>query len=644
MAMRTIRPLWRQALFALVILLLTGTGWPAWGVPLAWENMGFKQWPVPSTWNLLAIIVTYADSSSSPSQTAMDNEFFGSPSVAGYFKEVSDKRFTWKKAGTILLNLPKTDRYAYWRAKASSDNAARTLYFSNFVAKALASGQINLTAYDTNPNDNVVSQGELDIVILSPPDEPGFTQPWLDKVPQASSGRSWQGYALGMLHDTTMATINHELGHHCQTLTASGRLDWPRGMDLYGRWDRGDGYTECLNQGLTIMACSGENTHFGAWEKFRFGWCEPLTTDLRGGSVTLMAAALSTSINRPLMLTDFFHPNECFFVEYRTPTNMMGTVYDKAVPEGGLVIWHAKVDATDQHPLWLADATLDDRSQVNWWWCVNCYSLFFQSGASGGVCRAGGAHKHLDDVNANFRLPDDNPSVAGEQGWRWCNKCYGLYYQPNQAGSHCPAGSTHTAVGSGQYTCPVNGLPSYPLWNTVDAHWRRCAKCQGMFNASSSQTHAYCPAGGQHDGTGSPNYDFQMRMQRYAVGTRGASDLTYASNSPWKGGSVTPPLFWYDGTRTEARIYVQPFEPGALTVTIEWGNVADAWVDFSWPGLPGQQELATFDMPFNTWGEGLNAVAPLGTLHIKSGHTAEKYRVTRPMTLSAYGGPVTIGR
>ncbi|MDQ3980635.1 MAG: hypothetical protein M3314_13950 [Actinomycetota bacterium] len=42
-----------------------------------------------------------------------------------------------------------------------------------------------------------------------------------------------------------------------------------------------------------------------------------------------------------------------------------------------------------------------------------------------------------------------------QRGWRWCNKCQGLWFGPNQASSNCPLGGTHNNVGSGNYRLPI---------------------------------------------------------------------------------------------------------------------------------------------------------------------------------------------
>ena len=66
------------------------------------------------------------------------------------------------------------------------------------------------------------------------------------------------------------------------------------------------------------------------------------------------------------------------------------------------------------------------------------------------------------------------------------------------------------------------------------------------------------------------------------------------------------------------------------------------WVDVN-SGDPTQ--LGSFDFPYHTLALGISAVPATGTINIKtSGHTAETMTITKPMTIVAVGGPVTIGQ
>lgn len=108
----------------------------------------------------------------------------------------------------------------------------------------------------------------------------------------------------------------------------------------------------------------------------------------------------------------------------------------------------------------------------------------------------------------------------------------------------------------------------------------------------------------------------------------------------WSGDSVTPALRWSDGTVTRARIFVRPFNSGDGSLTFEWLNEEVSWVDFAFTGF----ENGSFDNPFNTLGEGLNAVPHGGVLNFKPGSSREAATVSKRVTLQAVGGPVTLGQ
>jgi hypothetical protein len=89
-----------------------------------------------------------------------------------------------------------------------------------------------------------------------------------------------------------------------------------------------------------------------------------------------------------------------------------------------------------------------------------------------------------------------------QRNWRWCSKCQGLWFGPNQATSNCPQGGTHSLTGSGNYSL-VNNAVSTPA--NHQASWRWCSKCQGLWFGPNQAT-SNCPQGGTHSLTGSGNY------------------------------------------------------------------------------------------------------------------------------------------
>ncbi|MBI3796747.1 MAG: M36 family metallopeptidase, partial [Deltaproteobacteria bacterium] len=115
----------------------------------------------------------------------------------------------------------------------------------------------------------------------------------------------------------------------------------------------------------------------------------------------------------------------------------------------------------------VADFTL---GQDNWRWCHKCQGLYF-AGNPGSHCPTGGAHDHTG--SGNYDLVMNWPAAPGQNNWRWCHKCQGLYFAGNP-GSHCPTGGAHDMVGSGDYKLIFNAWGSCGQDN-----WRWCHKCQG---------------------------------------------------------------------------------------------------------------------------------------------------------------------
>jgi hypothetical protein len=66
-----------------------------------------------------------------------------------------------------------------------------------------------------------------------------------------------------------------------------------------------------------------------------------------------------------------------------------------------------------------------------------------------GRCPAGDKH---DPFGFKFVLPHDVPDNVGQLGWRFCRKCFGMFFHgdpnpdPNKQG-RCPAGDKHDAFG-----------------------------------------------------------------------------------------------------------------------------------------------------------------------------------------------------
>jgi hypothetical protein len=105
------------------------------------------------------------------------------------------------------------------------------------------------------------------------------------------------------------------------------------------------------------------------------------------------------------------------------------------------------------------------------------------------------------------RRPNDLESLAREElemaqsNWRWCRKCRGLFL--GDFPGSCPAGAQHDMTGSGNYRMQTE------LADPGQHNWRRCQRCSGLFYWHWSTT-GWCPAGGGHDYSGSLDYSLLL--------------------------------------------------------------------------------------------------------------------------------------
>ncbi|MBL1105335.1 CAP domain-containing protein [Streptomyces sp. 5-8] len=85
--------------------------------------------------------------------------------------------------------------------------------------------------------------------------------------------------------------------------------------------------------------------------------------------------------------------------------------------------------------------------------------------------------------------------------WRYCGKCQGMFFDGYPLKGACPRPVGHKAVGY-NFVLPhdVAGTP------TAQNAWRYCVKCHGMFYDGYAQKGA-CPGGGGHQAAG---YDFVL--------------------------------------------------------------------------------------------------------------------------------------
>jgi hypothetical protein len=143
--------------------------------------------------------------------------------------------------------------------------------------------------------------------------------------------------------------------------------------------------------------------------------------------------------------------------------------------------------------------------QENWRWCSKCQVLLFAGYPQlPNVCLAGGQHD--TGTSGNYVLIDSVPSAVGQHGWKWCYNCQDLFYgEPSVTQGLCVLNQgglgPHDGTQSGDYTLFNNDPAAFG-----QPDWRWCRKCYGLFYGQFYVTQGLCAAGGPHDGTQSGEY------------------------------------------------------------------------------------------------------------------------------------------
>ncbi|MBD3345689.1 MAG: hypothetical protein GF401_11570 [Chitinivibrionales bacterium] len=144
--------------------------------------------------------------------------------------------------------------------------------------------------------------------------------------------------------------------------------------------------------------------------------------------------------------------------------------------------------------------------QGQWRWCKNCKGLWFSGHTSGGKCPYNNSNHSFENSYQyilEFGSPGHSCEIPGRQcGWRFCNKCKGLFYSAYGNGV-CKAGGSHDGSSSGEYVLPLSSQ-STPY--STQGNWKWCNKCQGLVHVDGSGIYGLCPAGGNHDVSSSGSY------------------------------------------------------------------------------------------------------------------------------------------
>ncbi|MEE1823410.1 hypothetical protein PUR61_14595, partial [Streptomyces sp. BE20] len=84
-------------------------------------------------------------------------------------------------------------------------------------------------------------------------------------------------------------------------------------------------------------------------------------------------------------------------------------------------------------------------TQNNWRFCQKCFVMFFWGYPTDGVCPSGGAHSAQ---GYNFVLPYDVPEApTAQRNWRFCQKCFSMFFWGYPTDGVCPSGGAHSAQG-----------------------------------------------------------------------------------------------------------------------------------------------------------------------------------------------------
>jgi len=145
-------------------------------------------------------------------------------------------------------------------------------------------------------------------------------------------------------------------------------------------------------------------------------------------------------------------------------------------------------------------------SQIGWRWCNKCQGMWYGDVpvvlgfVNSGKCPAGDGHVKLQ--SGNYSLTINTWFDPGQHLWRYCYKCLGMFFAGSGNGK-CPAGGGHDPSLSGDYSLMHDVGTSAGQNN-----WRWCNKCHGLFFAGHGA--GVCPAGGGHDKTGSWDYSVPL--------------------------------------------------------------------------------------------------------------------------------------
>lgn len=166
-------------------------------------------------------------------------------------------------------------------------------------------------------------------------------------------------------------------------------------------------------------------------------------------------------------------------------------------------------------------------NQSGWRWCQKCQGLSFSGNLDQGSCPSGGKHDGSKSAKYLMQFGGDDGNTNPQGGWRWCEKCQGLFWSHlaffpgEELGeiSKCPAGGTH----AGSFTTPSrSGLYVMEFGQGAgntnpQGGWRFCKKCRGLF-FSGFPDQGNCPSSGKHNSSNSGPYVMYIEQMHTVVG------------------------------------------------------------------------------------------------------------------------------